>query len=271
MIGGFLGVWILSSCGVYEQAKQQVEDVKDKIEGLTNPLLMQGILLGVEEPSDSQVSELLAAAEFDLGTTANIFLADAANASDAENAPVTGATVTIRGVEAVDEGTGLYAVLPTPEEDSLPYVDGALWTLDVWIGEAESTADFELPGVAVVEVPPIVEIGESLDLDFTGQGFDSALVVVIDAIGQVTFTNEPASIGDVLDITQQGTELEILNIPAEAFEATEGLYVVGVAGMLHTDEQAIEGMNTLLSSLMSGKMRFYGTSTLSGTLPYELP
>ncbi len=255
---------VLSGCGILQGARDKVDGIKDAISGLTNPLISQGIILGVQEPDDQRLAEMLDKSDFDSGTGISVFLADAASAGEAENAPVSGASVTVLGTDTMvadEDATGLYTIPPTP--DSLPYVVDDAWEVQVAIQDVEevSTIGVTLPPVATVVVPLEHAPLQLLELDFTGQAFDSAFIVVVDQGGVVTYTNEPTDISDVLAMTQSAEPITLVEIPAEAFP-TEGAYAVGVAGMLHSEGADVENMNTLLSSLMAGKMRFYPTTVL---------
>ena len=45
-MGSGLLVWTLLGCGLIDSARDSVQDVKDKIAGLTNPLVTQSLVLG---------------------------------------------------------------------------------------------------------------------------------------------------------------------------------------------------------------------------------
>lgn len=263
----FLG---LTSCAWLDSAQQTVEDVKDAIEGMTNPLVFQGLVLGAEEPSNPDIADVLLEAGAEQGTVVNVFLADAASLDEVESAPVVSATVEVVTddgvVQAPGDGNGLYSV--EPGEDGATYADDGRWTVEVSIGEMFSTIAMDLPAAADVSVPELHDPLTPMDLDMTGQGFGAALVLVMDQNGVVTHTNEPQGVSDVIDLSQGGEDLTVYSIPADAFP-DESLYVIGVAGLGHSLGEDVDNMNTLLSSLMAGKMRFYATSTVQ--LPTGYP
>ena len=260
----------LSSCALWDSAKQTVEDVQDVIEGLTNPLVAQGLVLGASEPTNADIADILVEAGAEQGTVVSLFLADAASLDEVENAPVVSANVELVTddvvVSAPGDGNGLYAV--EPGENGVTYVDDSRWTLEVTIGELFSTIAIDLPAEADVTVPELHEPMTPMNLDLTGQGFGSALVVVLDQNGTVTHTNEPEGVNDVIELSQGGGEMTVYQIPAEAFPS-ESVYVIGVAGLAYSTGDDVENMNTLLSSLMAGKMTFYATSTVQ--LPTGYP
>ncbi|NCG19761.1 MAG: hypothetical protein GWP91_12200 [Rhodobacterales bacterium] len=256
----------LGGCGIIQSAQEQVDGIKDVIEGLTNPLVSQGLILGVQEPEDQSVADILANSEFDSGTNVSIFLADASSASAAADAPVSDAVVTILGTDTLnvlEESPGLYATPPT--SNTLPYAAGDSWEVQVVIEGMEdmSSISVTLPPAAQLNIPLDHAPLTAMILDFTDQEFDSAFVVVINQDGAITFTNEPTDISDVLAITQGAEPITQVEIPADAFPA-EGLYAIGVAGMDHSLRLDVQNMNTALSTLMAGKMEFYATTALTG-------
>jgi hypothetical protein len=249
--------WMLvAGCDVFEKAKQ----VADAIEGLTNPLVLQAIVLSVEDPGDPTVADVLTASGTEIGTGATVFLADAASAGELADAPIPGGSVTVGGVTATDQGDGAYVVDPSM---GLAYE----------AGETLSVRTFPLPdsdeSVATVIQPPPVEIEwpETLDLgqpflfDLTDQGFDGTVILVLDAQGAPTYSNEPKTVEDVYNATASEAPLGAVEIPASAFPA-EGVYVVGIAGLVGTKAPDLVEVNTALSNLSAGQFAFRAVSVL---------
>jgi hypothetical protein len=115
--------------------------------------------------------------------------------------------------------------------------------------------------------------GTPLSVDLTGQGYNAALAVVIEAeSGEVTWSNQPADIAGLYEMTHPngiliGGEEDfsenheiIVEIPAEAF-ADEGYYIIGVAGMVVSNSSSFENVNTALSTVIAGKLRFTDVCT----------
>jgi len=242
----------------------------DAFKGVTEPLVSQGIILGVEAPQSDQID--LSGTDFQQGTAASIFLADATSVDDLSNAPIEGATVDIRGpgdmgnVDVPDAGDGLYAVLPT--DQTLDYQGNADWTI---VAQRDPKSD---PGKATIHLPPPADLdipeqhdqGQPMQLDLSGKGFTSVLVAVIDVeSGTVTFDNEPKDIKAIYDMTRGSEEVGDFEIPGTAFPDDQKVYAVGVAGMQHTKAEDLDGLNTLLTSFMAGDMNLYPTTT--GTIP----
>lgn len=242
----------LGGCDVIDKAK-------DTIDGLTNPLVGLGFVIGVEAPESDLID--LEKAGYEAGTTLTAFLADAGSVTDLENAPLSGATLSLDGVAAAEETGGLYLINPT---GGLDYADNAQWPIEV-----RATPDAEV-SKATLTLPPGADLGisesqtpgQDLTLDFTGLGYDSALVVVLEAeSGNITFSNEPKGIKEVYDFTHGSEELSTIVIPGATAFPNETLYAVGVAPMVHTTNEDLENMNTALSKFLAGKMSFYPVST----------
>ena len=257
-----LALLTLAGCDALNKAR-------DTIDGLLEPVVVQGVVLGIEPPQSQDLQDLLDQSEFQSGTTATIFMADATEVSEIENAPIAGATVSLlgtgAGVTLTEIDAGVYSL--APGADPLEYASGETWELESVRGSGDSqqvsTAQVRLPAAVDFsnEIPEQHEVSVAIDLDFTGQPYDSALIVVLDDEGNVTYSNEPQTIREVYEFTQGSTELGVITIPATAFP-DEGIFMVGVAGMVNTDAADLDEMNTGLSSVISGLMRTYAVSTL---------
>ncbi|MCB9675994.1 MAG: hypothetical protein H6737_12800 [Alphaproteobacteria bacterium] len=260
-----LALLALTGCDALNKAK-------DTIDGLLDPVVVEGIVLGVEPPQSQELQDLLTGSEFDSGTTATIFMADAKEVQEIENAPISGANVTLTGpgvnatVSEID--SGIYVM--TPADQPVEYASGDTWELKVVRSSgdqtATSTAQILLPEPAdfTAQIPQQHQNNTPITLDFTGLPYDSALVVVVDDGGNVTYSNEPSTIKEVYDFTHGQSTLGVITIPGEAFPA-DGVYAVGVAGMVNTDAADLDEMNTGLSSIVSGLMKMYAVNT------YPLP
>jgi hypothetical protein len=237
----------------------------DAFKGATNPLVSQGLILGIEAPESDQID--LSGTDYDEGTAASIFLADAKSVDDLDNAPIEGADVAIRGpgdmgsVEVVDAGGGLYTVLPS--DGTLDYQDGADWTVVAQEDPAadQGKANVHLPPGPNVNVTQQHDAGQPVHLDLAGQGFTAVIAVVVDVeTGEVTFSNEPKDIKAIYDFTRGNDEVPSFDVPGTAFPDHKA-YALGVAGMQHTQAEDLDGMNTLLTSVMAGKMRMFPVIT----------
>ncbi|TVQ92992.1 MAG: hypothetical protein EA397_05745 [Deltaproteobacteria bacterium] len=227
-----------------------VSEGRDILAGLTNPLVVQTLVLGVELPSGAD--NITFPEEFSAGSTGTAFLADAGNVADLENAPISGAEVWMQA-EVLDEaGPGAYTLAP----GAMAYAAGQEWSLRVSTGgNREASARISLAPAADFELPLVHPAEASLTINLTDQGFDGAFVVVNDAEGNITFDNRPQGIREFYDFTR-GEPAGIIEIPGEAFPDA-GPYAVGVAGIqTTTGRDNMERMNTALSSMMSGNLVF---------------
>lgn len=247
---------VLAGCDIFDKAKQ----VADAIEGLTNPLVLQGLVLSVQDPGDPTVVAVLEAAGTEIGTGATVFLADAASASDLDNAPIAGGSVTIDDVSATDQGDGSYVIDPSM---GLLYVAGETWSTRAFPlpDSDESVATVILPPPASITWPETLTVDEPFLFDLTGQGYDGSVLLVLDQNGTPTYSNEPESIDDVYNATLSEGELETVEIPASAFP-TEGVFVIGVAGLVGTTSADLVEVNTALSNVSAGQMVFRAVTVL---------
>lgn len=222
---------------------------QDLLGDLTNPLVTEALILGVSPPS--QASDVDLPDEFSEGAGATIFLADAGNVADLENAPIGGAEVTVEGVAVSEIQAGAYALQP----GALAYAANADWEVAVTLSGDTATATVALPPPADVDVPAQHTANAGLTLDLTGAEYDGALVVVVDQDGNLTFDNRPGDIQAVYDLARGGP-VSTVEVPGTAFPGT-GAYLVGVAGIRNTSgREDVDGMNTALSTFMAGQMVF---------------
>jgi len=229
------------------------ENVKDTVEGLTDPLVVQSVVMGVEAEGvdESTLDEL----NIDSGVAASVFLADAKSASDLENAPITGAIVNMNNADVAETGNGSYNLEP----GVLNYTVGATWNMEATVGQEVADASFSLPQAPEVSVPTLHTANQPLTLSLEGQGFDMVVGLVAEiASGEVTWSNEPEDIRDVYDLAS-GSANEALEIPGTAFPST-GAYVIGIAGLTKSKAAQMDNMNTALSNVVAGKMKLYPTA-----------
>lgn len=243
----------LAGCELFDQ-------VKEEVDGATNPLVGLGMLIGVEPPQGDGLD--LTGTPL-AGAQATFFFADAASVDDLESAPVTDATVTLEGgqggaVEVPHLAQGNYVVEPG---DAFEYEDDGAWFVVVDRADALSEAALGLPAAPVLTVSEDHTANTELVVGVEGD-FDSLLGLVVDlSSGQVTWTNKPEDVREAYDFTQADGDTAELVVPAEAFPG-DAVYALGVAGMVGTESEDLTEMNTLLTTLMAGKMRVVGVSTL---------
>lgn len=243
--------------------------VKDTIDGLLDPIVAQGLVLGVEPPDSALIDGLVDTSEMQSGTTVTLFMADARDVQEIENAPITGADVKLSGPgidEAVAEiDSGTYAL--TPADAEVPYVAGDTWTLTVSREDSDGTVYTSAAALNLPEdvdfssqIPEQHTAGDPITLDFSGLTYTSALIVVLDSNGDIAYSNEPDGIREFYDFTHSNETLGTLEIPGSTF-ADDTVYAVGVAGLNNTDATDLTEMNTALSTVLFGKMNFYPVAT----------
>lgn len=235
-----------------------LDSLKEDVEALTNPVVIQGMYVGVAEP-DAELD--LSGTDFGKAAQATVLLADATSVDDLSNAPIEGAGVSVKsesGETALDdEGGGKYTA---SSEDGLTYTGGERFVLSVQ-ADVLSKVAITAPPEPDAQVPESHPAGEPLVIDLAGQGFDLALVAVLDTMtGDLTFSNEPSDIQELYDFTHGGGEVKV-EVPGGALNR-QTVYAVGVAGLNAAEADDLEELNTALSAFLAGKFRFYPMSTL---------
>jgi hypothetical protein len=241
---------LMSGCG-------QLEDVKETLEGLTEPLVVEAILIGAVEPE----SELIDLSETDFadGATVKVFVADATSLDELEAGAMDDLAVDLKSpslgnlpLEAV--GGGLYTA---NGQDGLEYFAGEEYLINVINGDTQHKVAVSAPHPVDIQIPQQHNVGDNLLIDLTDYEYDTVLVAVLNVQGgEVTYSNEPEGIQEMYEATHSGTNVKRHEIPASAF-AAPGVYAVGVAGMRNAVVDDYTDMNTGLSSYLVGQMRFY--------------
>lgn len=227
-----------------------INEGRDILAGLTNPLAVQVIVLGTDAPDDTMGAEL--PEEFSSGATATAFLADAGNVADLDRAPIVGATVQIESETLNADAPGVYTLTP----GSLAYTAGQSWSFSATLdGRSSATATIDLARSAAFDLPENFVHDSNLSIDLTGQNFDGAFAFVTDSQGNTTFDNRPTDIRGFYELTR-GNPVTTVPIPAGAFPEP-GIYLIGIAGIRSTSgRENMTRMNTALSNMLSGTMVF---------------
>ena len=246
---------LMAGCG-------QLEDVKETIEGLTDPLVLEAFLIGAAEP-DTDLIDLEETAFAD-GASLRAFLADATSLDDLEDSALDGASVAIKSaslgtLDMVAEAGGLYTATG---QDGLEYYPSEEYVLS-------ATYEEEVHHVAVTAPQPVDialaeehTVGDKLLIDLTDYDYDAVLVAVIDAMsGDITYSNEPDGIEEMYEFTHQTDNVKRHEIPGAAF-SQQSVYTVDIAGMRNAGTDDYTDMNTGLSSFMVGQMRFYAVTAM---------
>ena len=243
---------------------EQLQDVQETIDGLTDTLVLEAFLIGVVPPDSDLID--LEDTDFSEGASLKAFLADAANIDNIEENALDGAEVAIKSSSLVEmvleaDGGGLYMVIGT---DGLEYFAGEDYVLAVTFNDSTSKATVSAPPPVEISIPEDHQVDTNLLIDLTDFDYDAVLVAVMDVqSSQITYSNEPDGVQEIYDFTHGEDSVNRHEIPASAFSA-QSVYAVGVAGMRNAGTADYTDMNTGLSSFMVGQMRFYPVSTLPG-------
>ena len=236
--------------------------IKEKLEGLTNPLVAEALVLGIEEPSTDELDP--SAAGLEPGVGATVFLADAKSIDDIEEAPVGGADVAYSdssGSFAMEEDDGGEYRVSSVDEQDFDYVPGGDAEIRATIDGEDHAVTVQKPGAIELDVPLQHTAGQPLVLDASDEDIDNLLVVVFRAdTGEVVFSNRPDSVRDYYDLGHSSGNVTV-TVDGDALAAST-LYGVGAAGLTNGEESEFESVNTVLSAIMAGEMRFYPVTTL---------
>ena len=250
----FPTILMLTSC-------RAIQNIKDKINGLTESFVVSGLMWGVEPIEDSSID--LTGTDFEKSSTITVFLANTEIAGNLSANPISRATVSlnnsITSVAVLENSSGVYEA---DSENGLEYIDGRIHRLDMtYLGEGH-TIESVMPSAPIFTLPETMA-PQPLTIDLTGQGYFQALTFVLNlTTGGVTFDSRPEGPEAFYDLTHPNgdalEEAELLtgiDIPASAFEE-QGIYLVGVAGLQGASQEQMDNVNTVLSSFIGGKFRF---------------
>ncbi|MEC8276443.1 MAG: hypothetical protein VXZ96_11680 [Myxococcota bacterium] len=250
----FPTILLLTSC-------QAIQNIKDKINGLTESFVVSGLLWGVEPVEDATFD--LTGTDFEKSSSLTVFLANTEIAGSLSANPISRATVslnnTIASVAVLEDSSGVYKA---DSDNGLEYIDGRIHSLDmVYLGEGHSIESV-MPSAPVFTLPETMP-PQSLVVDLTGQGYFQALTFVLNlTTGGITYDSRPQGAEAFYDLThpngdalEESDMLSSLEIPASAFEE-QGIYLVGIAGLQGASQDQMSNVNTVLSSFIGGKFRF---------------
>ncbi len=255
MLAFLLTASLLAGC-------DQLEDVKETIEGLTDPLVVEAFLIGAAEPETDLID--LEETAFADGASLRAFLADATSLEDLEAGALDGAAISIKSaslgtLELLSEGGGLYTA---NGQDGLEYFAAEDYVISANYDGENHTVAVTAPQTVQIELPETHTAGEKLLVDLTDYDYDAVLVAVLDVqTGDITYSNEPDGIQEMYDFTHQTDTVKRHEIPGSAF-SQPSVYAVGVAGMRNAGVDDYTDMNTGLSSFMVGQMRFYALQAM---------
>ncbi len=242
---------LLTGCKLFK-------DLKEAVDELTQPILMQAVYVGQEE-IDPGAGIDLEGTELSAGSTVNAYVYDANLSSG--TTPATGASVSLvsdslGSVGLAEGGGGAYSADST---DWLGYRAEDEVEIVADYGGARHRIGMRTPNPASVAIEEDHSAGMGISIDLRGQGFDNAVVMVVDLAdgGGMAWESDidPTSPKDSSNLTQ--------SIPGSVFE-DGGLYLVGVVGLKSADEADFQEVQLLGSGMLAGTMVIHPVSTLGG-------
>ena len=248
---------LFTGCDLLEEAREELTD-------LTNPLVGQVMIVGIAEPDDPTVAQALEGTDWEQGIFAQVFLADATSANDLSNAPVGSATVKAKvgangAIRLIEDTEGSYLAT---HQDGLVYQVNANVEVSVNLEGGPALLRNKLPSEPDVAIPSQQAKGAKMIVDLEGTDYNAVLGVVVNAQTQaIVWSNEPTTAEEIYDFTHNDEAIRKLEIPGASF-ANPGVYAVGIAGLVNGDADQFENVNSLLSGFMAGKMSLYPVTVL---------
>ncbi|MFN7143299.1 MAG: hypothetical protein ACK4YP_05950 [Myxococcota bacterium] len=234
----------------------------DAVEDLADPVVAQGIYLGLDVPESFQ-DDLAEAEGFEYAALCNVFLAYLSDPSELANAPVEGATIKLRSPangtltfrEAEDtDGNVVPGKYTLDSTDGLVYEAGDAPVISFEQDGEEARLQVSAPEAPEVETPGVVEREETVVVDLSAYDYQNAVAASYDLDrSTLRWTNLPESVDDTYAFTHDEGPIDSILMPGEAF-LRKGPHVVGVAGMEIADPNSFSGVNTTLSAFLAGRL-----------------
>jgi hypothetical protein len=238
-------------CALFEQ-------LKDTIESLTEPVLMQGMAVGLSMPDPSWGIDLTGT-EYEGGSMIQVWVTDAnttSGVSPARNARVSFLSDANGSVGLSEQEPGHYMATGGDGMGYSPNDDVSI--VADYAGERHSIS-MRTPPAADVNIPTDHTPDLGLSVDLRGQGFDNAVVVVFDVTDGRAFEVWRSD----FDETEPRDSSNLFqSIDGSVFQANHA-FVVGVSGLNAADENDFAGLQTLGSGMMAGSMVLYPLFTFS--------
>jgi hypothetical protein len=244
------------------------EDIKDTVEGVVNRNVVVGVVSTVDASLDGDPALTdqidLDALGIEGGVVSTLFLADAASVADLDNAPISDADVILQGcgvevsMPELSGQRGAYVYVPPGDIDSC---DGPAFTMRRVDGTKDVVASADVPGPLGLTVPAFWDSGDDLTLSLAGKGLTAVIVVVMDTFtGDITYSNEPESVGEYYEFLSGSEVLDDVLVPGSAFEE-ETVHALLVTGLKRTPNRNLENANEVLSVVAGGRTELYPVST----------
>lgn len=223
-----------------------------------SPVALQGQLLDVPAQADPWIAEVLAGTPWgDPGVRGSVWVT-APPEPGVPPAPVDGLAPTIstfneRSWLLRPAGTpGRYDLAPVSDMPWVPF--DAMEVRSGAVGAWDGLANALVPADAQIWQERALPLGGALVLEWGRQGYQSAVAVVVDASGAVTWTDDPADLDALVAANTRGADRT--TIPAAAFPAP-GAYAVGIAPCVRTYADDLVALDPAASAVRVGRMVFW--------------
>jgi hypothetical protein len=234
----------------------EIDKLKEDLGRITNQTVLSGLVIGSDDFEHPLID--METGSYSINES-RLFIASAGvDSTDLNPEPITGASVDLESntngtLGYTEDGDGFYGV---NSDDGLEYVDNEMVSI-VFTDEAGThSISTTLPMSAEMDLDDEHAIGDEMVIDLTGQGFDSHIVVVTRfPDGEVVYSNEPTDFSGIYEMANSEGELTEVVIPGDAF-SVEGIYAIGLSAMIATDSENMVELNTVLSSLLAGKVTY---------------
>jgi hypothetical protein len=242
-------VWIswtlFSGCklfGAIEEARELLDD----------PVTMQGVYVGLEVPSGMNAEGTL----LDVGAQAQAWVqrTGTSGVSTVEEAKVSLISDRRGSVKLSLEGAAWIA----DGNDGLEYVVGDEVKLVADYGGERGSISMKVPPGPVADISEnhAPGIGMRVTISHPDIDYDNGGILVYDLLNSNVVWESDYDVSKPVD-----PDNLVIDVDGSVFEAN-GLYAVGVLGLVASDEADLIGLNALGSGMLAGQMVLYPLSTL---------
>ena len=236
---------LLSACDRLEAAGEAMTEA-------TSPVVVQGMLLGLDAPEGVDLSD---SGELAFTSLCEVFLAYVADPTELAESPAEGAGIRFKSpvngsLLFGEAGDGKYAL---DSDDGLVYSPGDDAIITVTLEGEQGRLAVTAPEAPDLDLPTQIVRESTLEVQLERE-YDGVVAAVYDLDrGRVTWENLPSGVDEVYEFTHADEGTDRIHIPPDAF-SRQGTYVVGVAGMEVADPGSFEGVNTQLSAFTTGRL-----------------
>ncbi len=198
----------------------------------------------------------------ELFTRVTLYLSETNNIDNVGDIPAEGAVVTLWGPnmgrhELIEQGGGLYT-LDTSDTLDLRYGAKLDFELDILYAGKDRSAKLWLPDAPWAAIPTTQPASSPMSLTLNPDNFDATVEVVIDQSGALVHDTAPASLTELLGMSEGDVSVGTAEIPGSLFTNPGSLRAVGVAGLrVDRGEENFENMNASSCRMVAGMMELY--------------